>query len=124
MSMVYEVDPTSGVIVTTARGVVTAEELEAHMRGLARNPELPRPLRELWDGRAVERFAVWGADIQRIVGGAGTADGGLGGARLAIVASQDVIYGMARMAEILSESTAVTIRAFRELEPAQRWIQA
>ena len=48
----------------------------------------------------------------------------IGSARVAIVVSNDVNFGMARMTQMLAEAQTpfITIRAFRKLDDAERWL--
>jgi hypothetical protein len=48
----------------------------------------------------------------------------IGSARVAIVVSNDVNFGMARMTQMLAEAQTpfITIRAFRKFEEAERWL--
>jgi hypothetical protein len=44
--------------------------------------------------------------------------------RCALVVPGDASYGMARIAEVLAESTSAQVRAFRTLEEAEAWSES
>ena len=44
-------------------------------------------------------------------------------AKMAIVVSSDVNYGMGRMMEIFSEQRGVDVKVFKEFEPAKLWLK-
>ena len=50
-------------------------------------------------------------------------DAAFAGARWAIIASTDVVFGMARMYELLRGDASYEIRVFRSAEEAQRWVE-
>ncbi|HEY7634325.1 MAG TPA: hypothetical protein VH763_02165 [Gemmatimonadales bacterium] len=47
----------------------------------------------------------------------------LGHCRLASVTTNSAVYGMTRMAEVFAERTTVTVRVFRDMESAYRWLR-
>ena len=48
----------------------------------------------------------------------------VGQCKWASVVSTTVAYGMARMAQILSEDTEITVQAFTDIDEARRWLLA
>jgi hypothetical protein len=48
----------------------------------------------------------------------------IGMRRLAIVTESDVVYGMARMYQMLAENNAGVIQLFRDLEGAKAWLES
>src|SRR5262245_64646716 len=104
MPISYSVDPRSGHLLTRADGVVTFYEIDAHLDVEQRNRDLHRP--ELIDARGattnvtplqVRQLIQRAANMLRL------ADVG----PTAIVTTNDVVYGMARMYSILAENLGV-----------------
>ena len=120
MPINYSVDPRSGYLLTRADGVVTLKDIDAHLEVEQRNRDLHRP--ELIDAR--DAFTdVTPVQVRRLIQRAANtlqvADVG----PTAIVTTNDVVYGMARMYSILAESVGITAEVFRDLQSAHRWLQ-
>jgi hypothetical protein len=45
-------------------------------------------------------------------------------ARLALVVSSSVNYGMGRMLEIFCETKDINLKVFRKIEPAKEWLES
>ena len=45
------------------------------------------------------------------------------GAKVAVVASQNIVYGVSRMYEMLAGELPQTIRVFREMTGAEKWLE-
>ena len=106
-------------MLTRADGVVTFHEINAHLDIEERNRDQHRP--ELIDARGattdltaeqVRRLVRRAADMLRV------ADLG----PTAIVTTNDVVYGMARMYSILAEGVGANAEAFRDMDSATRWL--
>jgi hypothetical protein len=120
MPISYAVDQRSGHLVTRAEGVVTFQEIDGHLDLEQRNRDLHRP--ELIDARGattnitplqVRLLIQRAANMLRLVDVGPTA----------IVTTNDIVYGMARMYSILAESLGVNAEVFRDLPSANGWLQ-
>ena len=120
MSITYSVDPRSGHLMTRADGVVTFQEIDEHLDAEQRSRDLHRP--EVIDARGattdVTALQVR-LLIQRAASMLRVADVG----PTAIVTSDDVVYGMARMYSILAESAGVHAEVFRDMQSAHVWLE-
>jgi hypothetical protein len=119
MPIRYSTDPVNRRLVTRADGVVTFAEIDAHLDIEQRNRDLDRP--ELIDARGattdlttqqVRQLVQPAANMLRLVELGATA----------IVTTDDVLYGMARMYSILAEGVGATSQVFRDVESATRWL--
>jgi len=119
MPIRYSVDRIHRRLVTQANGLVTFQDINAHLDYEQRNRDLDRP--ELFDARGattdltadqVRRLAQRAADMLRIVDLGPTA----------IVTTDDVVYGMARMYSVLAEGAGAAAEVFRDMESATRWL--
>jgi hypothetical protein len=119
MPIRYSADPVNRRLVTRADGVVTFDEINAHLDLEQRNRDLDRP--ELIDARGattdltteqVRQLVRRAADMLRLVELGATA----------IVTTDDVLYGMARMYSILAEGVGAASEVFRDVESATRWL--
>jgi hypothetical protein len=77
---------------------------------------------ELSDVRGVERLDVTPDGIREFVQLDATDSGRLQGYKLAIVASEDVVFGMARMYQTRTSSHLPNVKVFRTLEDAEAWL--
>jgi len=119
MPIRYSVDRLHGRLLTHADGVVTFQDINAHLDLEQRDHNLDRP--ELIDARgATTRLTT--EQIRRLVQRAANmlrvADLG----PTAIVTNDDVIFGMARMYALLADSVGVAAEVFREVDSASRWL--
>ncbi len=119
MPIHYSIDRLHRRLVTRATGLVTFRDINAHLDYEQRKRDLDRP--ELVDARGattdltaeqVRRLVNRAADMLRIVDLGPTA----------IVTTDDVVYGMARMYSILADGVGAAAEVFRDLESATRWL--
>ncbi len=114
----YAILPAHRLVYSRAWGVLSTGVLLEHARTLAA------------DGRFGASFAQV-ADLRDVVDVILTPDGVRrhaeanpfgAGARRAVVASSDLVYGMARMYEMLRRRDLDTFQVFRDLRSAVEWI--
>jgi hypothetical protein len=119
MPIRYSTDPVNQRLITRADGTVTFQDITAHLDLEQRNRDLDRP--ELIDARGattdltaaqVRQLAQRAADMLRLVELGPTA----------IVTTDDVLYGMARMYSVLAEGVGATAEVFRDMESATKWL--
>ena len=106
-------------MITRADGVLTFHDINAHLDDEQRNRDLHRP--ELIDARGA-RTDITSTQVRRLVQRAAEMlrVGEFG--PTAIVTTDDVAFGMARMFSILAEGAGVSAEAFREITAATRWL--
>ena len=118
MPIQYSIDRNNRLL-TRADGVVTFDEINAHLDLEQLNRDLDRS--ELIDARdattdlmpaQVRQLVLRAADMLRVVKLGPTA----------IVTTDDVLYGMARMYSVLAETVGARTEVFRDLESAARWL--
>lgn len=122
MPIEYEVEAERGLVQSRASGVLSSEQMLAHVRALASDAAVPRPLYEIWDGTEVERLDAWGTNVRGFLNAAVTAKQKFGSARLAIIAPSQLVYGLGRMAQSLADFTPYRIGVFRRREDAVAWM--
>jgi hypothetical protein len=118
MSISYEIDHDRRRVTSRAVGAVSYPDMVSHVEAEAREQVLSYP--ELLDGRgATAMFTAiearqFVALLERVA-----RDCPLG--PVAVVVSNDVSFGMARMLGILLEGVCAII-PFRDIEAAERWL--
>lgn len=121
MKIAYKVDA-GGVVRSEVQGTLLLEDLESHIRRVAADPERADPMRELFDARGVGEVAFGTMAVRRPTKLLATlvrsAD-----ARVAIVASCDLMYGMGRAAEaLMAGHERHEVRVFRAVSDAESWL--
>ena len=120
MPITYSVDPQSGRMLTRADGVLTFHDLNAHLDVEQRNRDLHRA--ELIDARGATTD-ISTAQVRRLVQRAADMLRNVDLGPTAIVTTNDVAYGMARMYSILAEGVGANAEVFRDMASANAWLQ-
>lgn len=122
MPIQHEILEPGAVLHTILIGRVTDDELLAYYW-----PTLPRspgsPWREVVDGTAATEIAVTIAGQARLVARTAPHAELLKGARVAMVATNDAMFGMFRQWELGREGLGYRVRVFREREAAFAWVR-
>lgn len=120
MPVEYHIDHAAGIVRSRGWGVVTAEDLAGHGRGLLADPDFRPELRQLWDLAEVTDSPMTFNDLTALAGTNYFAPT----SRRALLAPIDVSFGVARMFQMLRESKGERgIRVFRDRAAALRWLE-
>jgi hypothetical protein len=127
MPIDYRVDHERRLVLAEGRGAVTAEDIFAYQREAWSRADVSG-YDELVDMTGVEKIVEPSSDgMRRLAAMSAQADPPIGGTRFAIVAPQDVAYGLGRMYEAyrgLNKRSTKQVAVFRSLEEALRWLSA
>ncbi len=93
-------------------------ELLAHVRALTAYPRFARNFHQLIDLRDVSDVQITASCIREMV----RLNPFWAGARRAVVVTNDVVFGMARMYQILSDESPDELQIFREMDDALQWL--
>lgn len=118
----FHYDRELGARVATFSGTVDDAELLGAYRSLLASPDYDPRVNDLVDMRPVTRFDVTGDAIRDLVRAFSPLDAAMVQTRLAIVAGSDLVFGMARMYELLRSDTPEDIRVFRDMDVARAWL--
>ena len=124
MPIAYTYDEEQGLLVTTFEGEVTDEELEQHVRTVSEDPRVGPGVRELIDLRAATKVKVTVKGLRYVIANDRQMIDKFKDERQAVVTTSDLIYGMARMYQMMSNVNAgpSTIKIFREYDAAMTWL--
>ena len=124
MAMTYEIDEERSLVRTTVSGRLTDADLLAHKHALLADPGFRVGMNELSDIRRVEEFEVTpeGITAAALFDSKNKAD--VGTHRLALVASADLVFGMARMYGMKTDGNTGGVGVFRNEEEAVVWLEA
>jgi hypothetical protein len=114
----YIIDTARSLVLSRAWGVLTGAELIRHARTLAADPGFKPHFSQLCDMRDVTEIRADAAAIRELASlnpfGAG--------ARRSLVVASDVVFGMARMYQILIDTSPDEFEVFRDLDQTLRWL--
>jgi hypothetical protein len=119
MPIRYSIDPANQRMITRADGLVTFHDVNAHLDVEQRNRDLGRS--ELIDARAATSD-ITGQQVRRLVQRAEEMFRFVDLGPTAIVTTDDVVYGMARMYSILVERVGAAVEVFRDVQSATHWL--
>jgi hypothetical protein len=122
MPISYQIDEARGLVLTTASGVLTDGDILQLKASLVADPRWKPGMRELSDIRSIDGLAVTTEGVRQMVMRDERDATALASYRLAIVVSHQVVYGMARMYQTLTEHTVPNVRVFRDLPEAESWL--
>jgi len=125
MSIEYTIDVARGLIHTRGWDYIGDKEYQAYIANLFADPAVRPGMKQLTDWRAITQIDVTAETLWA------TADtvrafverqGHWPNYQLAIVGPQTVIYGLARMYQIISEEHDPHIVVFRDIDEARAWL--
>ena len=115
----YRIDVEQATVFSRASGRLTDDDLQNHQRRLREDPDFRPDLNQLFDFQTVTDLQVTAAGIRIL---AERNPFGAGARRAFVVASQ-VMYGMLRMFQILTDDHPDELRVqFSDLEAARAWL--
>ena len=114
MPITYRIDPHARLVRTTVTGVVTDADLIAHKDRLNSDPAFGPGMSELSDVTNVHRLDVTSQGVRTLVWHDDRHSRRFAGHKLAIVANEDVVYGMARMYQTQSSADVGVFRSLQE----------
>lgn len=120
MPIEWELDPDTGMLIVTATGKVPAGAYLEIWDQIIEDPRIASGPRILADFRSVE-VTQTGADVRGVAAGAKAFDDFMRGGRMAVLATQQASFGLARMYATLIDSLAIEVRVFRDYDEARAW---
>lgn len=124
MGIFYYIDTAQQLMVLVAEGDLADEQFVEDIETALNDPVVGPDLRVLFDLRGVEQFKVTTWSVHAITGITKSMESKLTNVKMAIVASNALIYGMARMYKILRSSSPAEVVVFRDLDEAKCWLGA
>lgn len=108
-----------GVLLTEATGVVTESDLISHLRSHVEDPELRPGMDEIVDLRGVTELDLSTPALRRVILFEQQHLEPFRLARIAIVASTDLPFGLSRMYQSLTDQAGTEVSVHRTLEEAE-----
>jgi hypothetical protein len=114
----YAIDQKQKLVVSRLWGTVTEDEIHGHNSNLRSDPDFVPNYRQLVDMTAVKGPLVSSKTINET-----SLDQFFSpGTRRAFVATDDGVFGLARMFALRAEGLGQVIEVFRDLRKAQEWL--
>jgi hypothetical protein len=110
-------------VFVTMSGLLADDETYDWFRGFIESLEGHRGVSGLIDTRTIERFDLSAPTVQRMSELAKAAVPQFMGSRWAVIAPEDVVYGMSRMFEIRTAESPWQFRVFRTEQEARDWLE-
>ena len=122
MPISYFVDREHRVVRTEGDGKLTEAEIVQVSREQFQDSEAEPGFDRLIDLRKVEILGVFTQSVRRWPEVLRSKGDAAVTSRVAIVASADAVFGMARMFEIAQGKSHFEVRVFRDMKPARDWL--
>ena len=121
MPITYTIDKQRRFIQRVLSETVTTDEILANITEILDHPDYQPGMKSLTDLQALQHHAT-PQDVRQIahfiLGHGEQVQGG----RAAVVVAEDVGFGMARMLELLTEDSPLTIGVFKNRKEAYDWL--
>lgn len=118
MAFTYQIDKERGAVLLQVEGTVVSGNLVAHQRELRDDPDFDPSYSMLADFTAVSSVEADSEAMHNLAG----SDPFDRRARRAIVVDSDVVFGLARMYQMLLNLDEEYCRIFRDVDDARRWL--
>ena len=114
----YLIDVKRRIVFSRGWGVLTDQEIFAHVKALGADARFDPGFQQIIDFRPLTEIRVTGAGVR----GVARENPYRRDARRAMVVSTDEGYGLIRMYEMFAEVEQDQLRIFRDIGPALEWI--
>ena len=114
----FRIDTERRTVFSSGAGVLSDDDLRGHQRQLLGDPAFDPSFNQLWDFRQVVQVDVSSETLRALA----TARSFAPSAKRAAVAPRNILYGMARMFEMLHNKAPEEFRVFRNIREAADWL--
>jgi hypothetical protein len=124
MPLTYSIELDGSLILATASGTVTNQDLTEYISSLAKDARVKPGIKELIDLRRATGAEVTSGGFLSLTAFSLLQKERFRGIKCAIVADRDLAFGLARMYEAYSKSEGIPVdrKVFREFDEACRWL--
>ncbi len=121
MPISYRFDKSLNVVFVKGRGKVSREQLVDLATKIVTDPELPPSRDKLIDCHETQPMGISTSALREVARIFSNGDA-VRRCRIAMVANQDLAYGLFRMYQILRDESPSEFRVFRETREAEEWL--
>jgi hypothetical protein len=124
MPIKFKLDQSKDLSIFLVEGPVTHDEVHAAIKRFYESTYPPPTKNILWDLRSASVNEIGYEEAQELAFFATSSDHRKEIGRTAIVASEDVVFGVSRMFGAFINDNAVTFEVFRDFDEAYKWVAA
>jgi hypothetical protein len=117
MALTYTIDRDAGIVLATATGPTSTQDIADYQARVSADPLFSPAHHQLIDFRESTPTDIFGPQIEGLFNTTPFSSA----SRRAYVVSPGVGFGLARMAEMMTDGR-LSVRAFEEIEPARQWL--
>ncbi len=121
MPVSFTIDRTNDVVLRTARGEITAEQLAQNFEEVLAHPDFHAGIKSLTDARELDHHLEV-EDMRDIAKTIARYRDRIAGGRAAVVVSIAVSYGLMRALQAYADQSPIDIRIFYDVDEARRWL--
>ena len=122
MTIRYKIFPDLEILYIGGTGNVTTDEITTTGAKVFAESEWTNGFNILIDYREISKFEVKAEGVHKIINQDKANKHLFDQSKCAIVADSDLVYGLSRMWEILSEDSKIPTMIFRNIEDALQWL--
>lgn len=123
MGVTTKVDSELGLVIKTAEGSFTADDVMESRHQMLGDPAYRPEMSILWDMREASPERLTSDSLRALVDRIrSTANGPW--TKAALVVSKDAMFGTSRMFQSMAHDTIYKIMVFREMDEALRWLKS
>ncbi len=122
MPVTTRIDLDSGLVIHDVTGPVSLIEVVSGFDTAGGDPRFCTGMNVLWDFSGARVTGVGTADVKLLIGAIGKRLGVDDNHKVAIAASGDFVYGLARMYEAFATRLPIQLKVFRSAEDALDWL--
>ena len=122
MSYKYTINTEHKIVIFKASGAFTAEILFNCLKDVISSTDFQPGFNHLVDLREVSSFPATTADMHQRVNLDKDIEEQLGKCKIALVSSNELVFGMSRMYEMLMDNATPEVRSFRHINETVQWL--
>ena len=123
MEISFQVAPDKSFATVTITGKFDLDAFKDFYKQMVAHPDFSPGMNVIWDTRQADIFKISQEEMRTVSGHIAQLTKDRGAGRGALVVSDDISFGVSRMGEMMTEKfVTVTVRVFRDIENAEKWI--
>ncbi len=119
MPFSYEIVPSMRLVLNKAAGVVTAEDLIVAVQQIGQHPDFQPDFNQFYDLTGVDDFQMSSAGVRQLA----AANPFGKGSRRALLCAKDLVFGMARMYQMLTDDRDDEFFVSKNIDEALNWLE-
>lgn len=117
-----QIDPSRKFVTLDLRGSLDPAEAASALRSIITHPDLPMAPNGIIDTTELVDLNLQARDVRDLAAMAELSDERWRGGRWAVIAPRDLVYGMARMYQMIRSNAPYEIGVFRTREEGVSWL--